>query len=329
MKLPKFEDLTKEQKDSVEISTNFSVSGGAGTGKTMVAIWRHIQNLQREQSSYLITFTHTLTYFLEILVSQEVATNETINNANNFIKNISEIPNLEELIIDEAQDLNLEQHNILKAKFPNISFGVDNKQTLYHHSTNQKILEDLYQPKYSQKLQLNFRNSYLILELAQAIFPKYEITQKMIDYSKYKYNIGRLPHLIIHKRTNFVKYFCDLLKSISSDRTIAILVPTLEIMEYYRGILEICLGYENYTSYNYKDFGNIRQIGIKRIHLTTFHSSKGLEFDAVIIPEFQLFSESNQYYVGITRAKTELYLFSENINPLENIDPTLLKVQNV
>ena len=329
MKLPKFEDLTKEQKDSVEIETNFVVSGGAGTGKTMVAIWRHIQNLQRKQSSYLITFTHTLTYFLEILVSQEVTSNETINNANNFIKNISEIPNLEELIIDEAQDLSLEQHNILKAKFPNISFGVDNKQTLYHHSTNQKILEDLYQPKYSQKLQLNFRNSYLILELAKIIFPKYEITQKMIDYSKTHFEVGDVPQLVIHQRKNFINLFCSVIKSISKKDNVAILVPTLELMEYYRGILDMCLGYENYTSYNYKDFGNIRQIGISRIHLTTFHSSKGLEFDAVILPEFQLFSESNQYYVGITRAKTELYLFSENINPLKGVNSKFLQVQNV
>ena len=59
------------------------------------------------------------------------------------------------------------------------------------------------------------------------------------------------------------------------------------------------------------------------IHLTTFHSSKGLEFDNVIVPEFQLFRPNNRYFVALTRAKSELHLISENINPIQYIPKEL------
>ena len=44
MKLPKLNNLTAEQKEVIDSDGNFAVFGGAGTGKTMVAIWRHIYN---------------------------------------------------------------------------------------------------------------------------------------------------------------------------------------------------------------------------------------------------------------------------------------------
>ena len=100
-------------------------------------------------------------------------------------------------------------------------------------------------------------------------------------------------------------------------------------MDIYRKLLNEYLGNENYSSYNYLDLGNIRNIGIDRIHLTTFHSSKGLEFDYVIIPEFQEFSVNNKYYVGLTRAKIGLYLFSHNANPLSQIDNKLYNLVEI
>jgi len=53
--------------------------------------------------------------------------------------------------------------------------------------------------------------------------------------------------------------------------------------------------------------------------VTTFKSSKGTEFDTVIIPEFEnMFNnisnldviDENDYYVAITRAKRNLFLIS-------------------
>ena len=58
---------------------------------------------------------------------------------------------------------------------------------------------------------------------------------------------------------------------------------------------------------------------IDNVHVTTFKSSKGTEFDTVIIPDFENMLtniaqlnviDENDYYVAITRAKRNLYLIS-------------------
>jgi superfamily I DNA/RNA helicase len=63
------------------------------------------------------------------------------------------------------------------------------------------------------------------------------------------------------------------------------------------------------------DMDEIDHIG--NVHLATFKSSKGLEFDTVIIPDFDslnwyLGAQNNisekDYYVALTRAKINLYL---------------------
>jgi superfamily I DNA/RNA helicase len=59
---------------------------------------------------------------------------------------------------------------------------------------------------------------------------------------------------------------------------------------------------------------------IKNVHITTFKSAKGLEFDTVIIPNFHKYSEIcgsfntewQDYYVAVTRARSNLYLISNN-----------------
>ncbi|MCF8348967.1 MAG: hypothetical protein K9G61_09155, partial [Bacteroidales bacterium] len=60
---------------------------------------------------------------------------------------------------------------------------------------------------------------------------------------------------------------------------------------------------------------------IDNVHVTTFKSSKGTEFDTVIIPDFEnmisniaqlIVIDENDYYVAITRAKRNLYLISNS-----------------
>ena len=64
--------------------------------------------------------------------------------------------------------------------------------------------------------------------------------------------------------------------------------------------------------------------------VTTFKSAKGLEFDTVIMPEFEHAErrDNNQYYVGSTRAKEKLYILCRSIpDVLENIDNTTPSVK--
>jgi superfamily I DNA/RNA helicase len=57
--------------------------------------------------------------------------------------------------------------------------------------------------------------------------------------------------------------------------------------------------------------------GLSGVHITPFKSSKGTEFDTVILPEFDRYKwflenghtvKENDYYVAFTRTKSNLFL---------------------
>lgn len=74
-------------------------------------------------------------------------------------------------------------------------------------------------------------------------------------------------------------------------------------------------------------------VKISTLHITTFHSSKGLEFDTVVIPDFEEYEkyftdfkkttkeQRKALYVAITRAKKNLYFISnKEISFLKDAD---------
>ena len=56
---------------------------------------------------------------------------------------------------------------------------------------------------------------------------------------------------------------------------------------------------------------------MKNIIITTFKSAKGIEFDIVIIPYFSdgAKNKAEEYYVGATRAKNQVYFLAINDIP--------------
>ena len=98
---------------------------------------------------------------------------------------------------------------------------------------------------------------------------------------------------------------------------------------YYTKKLKNDFEISSYTSNN-KDVPS----NLQNIVLTTFKSSKGLEFDIVIMPQFQHIKEKNrnQYYIGATRAKTSLYIIAIGSlsEMFENIDTSTYKlIENI
>ena len=71
-KLPQIEELRNQQQDILKVINQIAIYGGAGTGKTLVSTWRHIINYrEKRETSFLITYTHTLTFFLEKFAQSE------------------------------------------------------------------------------------------------------------------------------------------------------------------------------------------------------------------------------------------------------------------
>ena len=170
--LPSIESLTSEQQKLITTPNNVGVYGDAGTGKTVVAMWRHIRNLEKGKNSYLITFTHTLTYVFEKLFPFYEKSN--IANFDQFWIDFQngKLPPIDELIIDEAQDIAVEKHEEI-AKYFNVSYCASDQQELSYQGVgaSEQELEEIYRPKQTRRLMENFRNTRDILEFVKNLFP--------------------------------------------------------------------------------------------------------------------------------------------------------------
>ena len=104
--LPPISDLTLTQKAAVNQIGAIALSGSAGTGKSVVSLYRHINRNSTGSSCQLLTFTTTLALYLEKCCRlQNTDASNRITTINKWIFKYNRNPNRREIIIDEAQDL--------------------------------------------------------------------------------------------------------------------------------------------------------------------------------------------------------------------------------
>ena len=64
--LPLITELTPDQQRAVDETNPLALSGGPGTGKSVVGLWRHIRNHSTGvKNSLLLTYTKTLEHYLK------------------------------------------------------------------------------------------------------------------------------------------------------------------------------------------------------------------------------------------------------------------------
>ena len=212
-----------------------------------------------------------------------------------------------------------------------ISYGADFNQQLYEGRVKEAGIKNLFPKNVEYSLQQNFRNSYRILNFTKAVLPNFYIPQNTLDELEDK-DIGLKPIMFI--TNDFEKEITKIIELIteftSDTHNIAILLPFGkngdESVENYHTLLSN-KGINCSKYYNEMKTDNVE---ISNIHITTYKSAKGLEFDTVIIPfinklkdfirrsQFTRVNEED-YYVALTRAKTNLYLLSsEKLGFIDN-----------
>lgn len=325
--LPPITSLTKAQQAALNETEQIALSGGPGTGKSVVSLWRHISNHNQNHRSILLTYTTTLKRYLEACSRGNNASAAWRVGTSLKNKSLIQSSGFYEVIIDEAQDLEPEYFYEICSP---VSYGADDSQILYpEHSTTQGELEEIFQDNVPYVLDKNFRCTKEIMLFAKQAFPSAAISSNMIN------NIDRSgdkPSLLkgswrqgesaVKAEINAI---LQIINDLSSDtENIAILVPWKSLVRSYVSALEDDI---DDFSYYYND-GAVFPNGcpeLKNVHITTFKSAKGLEFDTVIIPDFNLmpsFRNFNvdwqDYYVGCTRARSNLFLFSNKNYPSLN-----------
>lgn len=312
-RLPVITNLTIEQQAVLNEPGPIAVSGGPGTGKSVVSLWRHIRNHDtKKRKSLLLTYTKSLESYLAASSKSENATSGA--NVNRTLWWTIHIKSkiYDEIIIDEAQDVGIEKYNLLKQLTPMVSYSADDNQILYPaNSVTEKELKDVFVSNKNFTLHENFRNTVELVQFVRSIFQT-----RLISTGK---SNGPKPSLICSDGDLDVqrKIVFDIINTFKSDtHNIAILVPlTAQVDEWFKILKDKGIKCSKFTNTE-------TEIGIiENIHVTTFKSAKGLEFDTVILPDFDKFRsnilnlrvvDENDYYVVFTRSRRNLMLIDNS-----------------
>lgn len=325
--LPPVTSLTPDQQRAVEEDEPLALSGGPGTGKSVVCLWRHIQNHATGLSnSLLLTYTKTLEYYLrQSATSKDSQAGNSIDRIYWWLTNIKTF-GYDEIIIDEGQDVNKEMFSKFFKYVNNVSYGADERQSMYLRNQELTNLinwfssDSRFNKNIPITLEKNFRNSKEILLFISSLFPNYLIPHNTIANAKVT---GIKPFMSLNldwSEENHAKKIVEIINIFhSSEHNIAVLVPYAKKVDNYYALVRKYLDNNIPISKYQTEHENFT--GIENVHITTFKSSKGTEFHTVIIPEFDNFSwvisnmdyiSEKDYYVALTRAKTNLYLLCRN-----------------
>ncbi len=334
--LPDYDELNERQKKAVTDEGSVAITGGPGTGKSVVTVWRHLINYRRKRrTSVLLTYTKSLQYFLTNSIKSsadkenDTQLKQAIYNASNNVSlaNSWTRQEFDEILIDEAQDLpenqidnnwNKGYLNYITKDAKMVSYGADDKQIVYaERATTEKRLSELYPEAKPHKLFQNYRNTFCILNFAKHSLD-FAIPTDTLDRLKEE-NPGREPILkITNDATKQNEVILDIIKDFNDGET------NIAILLFFENQFDNISAFLKSKNIEFSWFNNKRGefSNIENIHVTTFKSSKGLEFDVVIIPEFdgykRLINNPNynvnaeDYYVAFTRARRNLFLIANN-----------------
>ncbi|MGQ7947166.1 3'-5' exonuclease [Flavobacterium sp. WC2509] len=318
--LPIITQLTPNQQAALNETDSLALSGGPGTGKSVVCLWRHIRNYETGiRESLLLTYTKTLEHYLiQSALSKNEEAAENVNRSLWWSSHTNLHREYDEIIIDEGQDVNIDIYRTIKRFSSKISYGADPEQSLYLNKEQLAGLTDWLEETFENEeytLTKNFRNSKEILDFIRSVFPDILIPQDTINGSL---TTGLKPIVKITgwNREDELDAIMSIINDFQGDtENIAILVPTQkQVKEYYALIREKLDNDIDCTKFN-SDLDEFE--GLSGIHITTFKSSKGTEFDTVIIPSFDSYDwyidkldvvNEEDYYVALTRTKTNLFL---------------------
>ena len=234
-RLPIKDKLTKDQQTALEEINPIAISGGAGTGKTVVSLWRHTRNIEDfNKYSVLVTFTKTLGFYLKMSAQTEEQGEKYKNSIppSQQIFNLKDFPfnqnwRVHEIIIDEAQDLSYQTLINIRNHTDQISYGADFRQQLYSGTVTKKEIEELFPSNTPIELLQNFRNTYFILNFVKSILIDFYIPQDSLDELE-MIRRGLKPILFI-TNDNFEKELEKIVELInqykSNTHNIAILLP--------------------------------------------------------------------------------------------------------
>ena len=216
-RLPKENDLKKLQRIAIDYKSSIVISGGPGSGKTVVTISRFLLSVRNNQDAMLFTYNKTLlasikgllrAYSEEIfgVLNEEAINNVIANKVASFSKYYGGIVYNDEMAVngtftnkinsrngrkyteiffDEAQDLTPAVFAKAFVLADRVTCGADNAQNLQGNFPPDEAVDlilnnlNVEHPTILHQLEANFRNTKEIFEFARGFVPDDESVQNI------------------------------------------------------------------------------------------------------------------------------------------------------
>lgn len=349
--LPGENDLVKEQTEfRNQVWTekgNVYVSGFPGSGKSVCLLYavKTIRDKEPNASILFVEFTHSLIKMIEAALSELGLANIQVVTYADFERNYR--GSYDYIICDEVQDMSAGLLELMKRRAKRIIVGGDPNQSIYETLPNggptvgPEEMKRILTPKISELTILHRLNKFIIRGINSFMPQMRMLAEKSSMLKKHK------PAYVWHciDQSDEVKRIMEDAKTaLNYGESVAILLPAHWKIEnfvniYLQSIGKPTFDFSQDRQYGKPNYGLLNQHlekhGVKmqsitngfgslvtdsdKIILSTYHSSKGLDFDKVFMPFCNQGSGNEDdprlFMVAMSRSRKDLTLsYTTNMN---------------
>ena len=343
MKLPAFEDLSKEQDliYNLDLDGNYLVSGPPGTGKSVMALYRAQVLAIDERKPAVLMYSKVLCQYNE-QAADEIDVGMYVKTFHSWFwkwwrthyrtapptlpgklfdvnwPNVSEVflnkpvalGSLADLIVDEGQDLSLDFFRLTRFLAKNITVFADENQQLHDQNATLEEISKAIGASQHVELRRNYRNTAEIAAVAAKYY-----AGSPTGFPDSPERRGDKPTLRRYKDLNDFVGFVEKYAKGRTNLTIGIACPTAKLRDQLYNRLSARKLPMPVQMHPHKDKKKTLDFDSAAITLLHYQSLKGLEFDTLFVPELQKMTKDPTsastrmtFYVVMSRARDELHL---------------------
>ena len=349
--LPGENDWVKEQTEfRNQVWTekgNVYVSGFPGSGKSVCLLYavKTIRDKEPNASILFVEFTHSLIKMIEAALSELGLANIQVVTYADFERNYR--GSYDYIICDEVQDMSASLLELMKRRAKRIIVGGDPNQSIYETLPNggptvgPEEMKRILTPKTSELTILHRLNKFIIRGINSFMPQMRMLAEKSSMLKKHK------PAYVWHcidQNDEVKRIMEDAKTALNYGESVAILLPAHWKIENFVNIYLQSIGKPTFDflqdrQYGKPNYGLLNQYlekhGVKmqsitngfgslvtdsdKIILSTYHSSKGLDFDKVFMPFCNQGSGNEDdprlFMVAMSRSRKDLTLsYTTNMN---------------
>ena len=324
------ESMDDEQLDLIgdTIDKSMIVAGCAGSGKSVIAMYKAQQILESKGDVILIAYTKSLNRYMR--QGKENSLDERFFYHWQWID--QGMPKADYIIVDEIQDFDREEiMQFINAARKCFFFFGDTAQSIYRAFGKETLTIDQISSMTGIKVSRLYNNYRLPKPIAKITQEYLGLTEednvRKYSESLYLSKENASPVFVeCHSRQEQIDCIISIIRK-NKYRNVGILVPendlVLEIMNAFTSEKFAC---EFKFNAGYNDYRNKDTLNFKTEYpkLMTYHSAKGLQFETVILPFYQganNLDEKKSLYVAMTRTYRHLYVLynGDMLKPLKGV----------